>query len=199
VTYQRKDAHYRRARAEGYRARSVYKLAELDRRYGILRRGDAVVDLGAWPGGWLQLALERIGNEGRIVGVDLAAVEKFPAPNVALMVGDVRDAATADAILDRLGRRADVVLSDLAPKLTGIRATDEAHSEELNQAALALLPRLLAPSGRFVMKTFMGGGFEAILRATRAQFSEVKTTRPDATRRGSSELYVVGLGFLAKG
>ena len=197
MTYQRKDAHYRRARAEGYRARSVYKLGELDRRYHLLRRGDAVADLGAWPGAWLQLASQRVGSEGRVVGIDLATIEQLPASNVAVLVGDVRDPATADAILARLGRRADVVLSDLAPKLTGIRATDEARAEELHEATLALLPRLLAPSGRFVMKTFMGGGFEATLRATRALFDDVKTTRPDATRRGSSELYVVGLGFRA--
>lgn len=195
MTYQRKDAHYRRARAEGYRARSVYKLAELDRRYRILRRGDAVVDLGAWPGGWLQLAVERVGPEGRVVGVDLAAIEKLPAPNVELVRADVCDPGTVDVILECLGRRADVVLSDLAPKLTGIRATDEARSEELNETTLAVLPRLLAPAGRLVMKTFMSAGFEATLRATRALFAEVKTTRPDATRRGSSELYVVGLGF----
>ena len=195
MTYQRKDAHYRRARAEGYRARSVYKLAELDRRYRILRRGDAVVDLGAWPGGWLQLAVERVGPEGTVVGVDLAAIEKLPAPNVALVRADVRDPGTVDVVTEHLGRRADVVLSDLAPKLTGIRATDEARSEELNETTLALLPRLLAPAGRLVMKTFMGGGFEATLRATRALFDDVKTTRPDATRRGSSELYVLGLGF----
>ena len=198
MTYQRKDAHYRRARAEGYRARSVYKLGELDRRYRLLRRGDAVVDLGAWPGAWLQLASERVGSEGRVVGVDLATIEKLPAANVAALVGDVRDPATVDAILARLERRADVVLSDLAPKLTGIRATDEARAEELHEATLALLPRLLVSSGRFVMKTFMGGGFETTLRATRALFDDVKTTRPDATRRGSSELYVLGLGFRGK-
>ena len=195
MTYERKDAHYRRARAEGYRARSVYKLAELDRRWRLLRRGDAVIDLGAWPGGWLQLARERVGAEGRVVGVDLAKIEKLPAPNVAVVVGDVREPATAEAILERLGRPADVILSDLAPKLTGIRATDEARSHELNETTLALLPRLLAPGGRLVMKTFMSGDFEATLRATRAHFDEVKTTRPDATRRGSSELYVLGLGF----
>lgn len=196
MTYERKDAHYRRARAEGYRARSVYKLAELDRRWRLLRRGDAVVDLGAWPGAWLQLARERVGPEGRVVGVDLAKIEKLPAaPNVAVVVGDVRDPAMADAVLELLGRPADVVLADLAPKLTGIRATDEARSHELNETTLALLPRLLAAGGRFVMKTFMSGDFEATLRATRALFDEVRTTRPDATRRGSSELYVLGLGF----
>ncbi len=197
MTYERRDAHYKRARAEGYRARSVYKLAELDRRWRLLRRGDAVIDLGAWPGAWLQLARERVGAEGRVVGVDLAKIEKLPAPNVSVVVGDVRDPATAEALLERLGRRADVVLSDLAPKLTGIRATDEARSQELNETTLALLPRLLAPGGRFVMKTFMSGDFAATLQATRALFDEVKTTRPDATRRGSSELYLLGLGLRA--
>lgn len=195
MTYQRKDAHYRRARAEGYRARSVYKLTELDRRYRLLRRGDAVVDLGAWPGGWLQLALQRVGSEGRVVGVDLVAIDELPAPNLTLLVGDVREAATTDALLEHLSRRADVVLSDLAPKLTGIRATDEARSEELNAATLALLPRLLAPNGRLVMKTFMSSGFAATFDGARPLFAEVKTTRPDATRRGSSELYLVGIGF----
>jgi 23S rRNA (uridine2552-2'-O)-methyltransferase len=195
VTYQRKDAHYRRARAEGYRARSVYKLAELDRRYRILRRGDAVVDLGAWPGAWLQYALERVGSGGRVVGVDLVAIENLPAPNVAVLVADVRDPATADAVLEHLGRRADVVLSDLAPKLTGVRATDEARCEELNRATLALLPRLLVPRGRLVMKTFMSAGFASTLRDARALFADVRTTRPDATRRGSSELYLVGIAF----
>jgi len=195
VTYRRKDAHYRRARAEGYRARSVYKLAELDRRYRILRRGDAVVDLGAWPGAWLQLALERVGSEGRVVGIDLAPIEKLAAPNVGVVVGDVRAPGTYEVILERLGRRADVVLSDLAPKLTGVRATDEARCEELNETTLALLPQLLLPAGRLVMKTFMSAGFDATLRRTRALFAEVKTTRPDATRRGSSELYVVGIRF----
>jgi 23S rRNA (uridine2552-2'-O)-methyltransferase len=195
VTYRRKDAHYRRARAEGYRARSVYKLAELDRRYRILRRGDAVVDLGAWPGAWAQLAAERVGREGRIVAVDLVALDRLPAPNVALLVGDVRDLATADAVLERLGRPADVVLSDVAPKLTGIRATDEARIEELNAATLQLLPRILARDGRLVLKTFMSPGFAASLAAARGRFAEVRTTRPEATRRGSSELYLVGMRF----
>jgi len=195
VTYQRKDAHYRRARAEGYRARSVYKLAELDRRYHILRCGDAVVDLGAWPGGWLQLALERVGAGGRLVGVDLAPIESLSAPNLSLLVQDVRDPTTAPAILDRLGRRADVVLSDLAPKLTGIQATDQARGDELIVATLTLLPRLLTPDGRLVMKMFMRPGFTSLLDDVRELFTEVRTTRPAATRRGSSELYIVGFGF----
>ena len=127
--------------------------------------------------------------------VDVAAIERLPAPNVVLVRTDVRDPGTSDIILERLGRPADVVLSDLAPKLTGVRATDEARSEELNETTLTLLPRLLAPAGRLVMKTFMSPGLEGTLRGARSLFAEVKTTRPGATRRGSSELYLVGIGF----
>src|SRR5690349_3881144 len=131
MTYRRKDAYYRRARAAGYRARSAYKLAELDARFRLLHRGDAVVDLGAWPGGWLQVALERVGPEGRLVGVDVVPIDPLGAPNVQLLTADVREATSGAAILSALGRPADVVLSDLAPKLTGIRDADDARSAEL--------------------------------------------------------------------
>src|SRR5438477_13171047 len=127
MTYRRKDVHYRRARAAGYRARSAYKLLELDARFRLLHAGDRVVDLGAWPGAWLQVAHERVGLGGRVVGVDVVRVDPFPAANVALVTGDVREAATLDEVRARLdGTPADVVLSDLAPKLSGVRATDEA-------------------------------------------------------------------------
>src|SRR5262245_50108444 len=119
MTYERKDAQYRRARAAGYRARSAYKLAELDARSRRLRPGHAVAGLGAWPGGLLQVALERVGPSGMVVGADLVAVAPLPAPNVRLVTGDVHEPATVDAIRASLGRPADVVLSDLAPKLTG--------------------------------------------------------------------------------
>src|SRR5437879_3449694 len=123
MTYRRKDAYYRRARAAGYRARSAYKLSQLDSRFRLLRRGDVVVDLGAWPGGWLQVALEAVGPHGRVVGVDLVAIDPLASPNLRLVGGDVRDPSTWRAVLEHLGRPADVVLSDLAPKLSGIRET----------------------------------------------------------------------------
>jgi 23S rRNA (uridine2552-2'-O)-methyltransferase len=194
VTYRRKDAYHRRARAEGYRARSAYKLVELDRRFGLLRPGDHVVDLGAWPGGWLQVALERIGARGRVVGVDLAAVQPLTAPNAVLLAADVRDPGTAERLRDLLGRPADVVLSDLAPKLTGVRATDEAHTAELAAATVALLPVVLAPGGRLLMKAFMSPDHRDLVAELRRRFERVHATRPDATRRGSAELYLVGLG-----
>jgi 23S rRNA (uridine2552-2'-O)-methyltransferase len=191
MTYRRKDAHYRRAQAVGYRARSAYKLIELDERYGILRPGDYAVDLGAWPGGWLQVIIERVGVTGCVVGVDRIAIAALPAPNVHLLVGDVREPATATQVRELLGRPADVVLSDLAPKLTGVRATDGARWVELHRETLAHLPVLLRPGGRFLMKLFMQPEHEDLLRALRRSFREVRLTRPEATRRGSAELYVV--------
>ena len=193
--YRRRDAVYLRAKAAGYRARSAYKLAELDRRFGLLRRGDVVVDLGAWPGGWLQVALERVGPGGRVIGVDLRPVEPLPAPNLDLLVGDVRDPAVIASVRSRLGAPADVVLCDLAPKLTGVRATDEARAHELTQAVLAALPVLLVPGGRLLMKVFMGPSHRPTVERLRGQFDTVRTTRPPATRAGSAETYVAGLGF----
>jgi len=191
---RRRDPYHRRARAEGLRARSAYKLAELDRRFGLLARGDYVVDLGAAPGGWLQVVLERIGPEGRAVGVDLTPITPLPATNVHLLEADINEAATAQAILAGLGRPADVVLSDLAPKLSGVRAQDEVRSTELVETTIALLPILLRPGGRFLTKVFMGPGYESLLAHLRRIFVQVKTTRAAATRPGSSELYAACTG-----
>jgi 23S rRNA (uridine2552-2'-O)-methyltransferase len=195
VTYRRKDAFYRRARAAGYRARSAYKLAELDDRFHLLRRGDFVVDLGAWPGGWLQVIAERIGQQGRVVAVDLAEIPPLGTPNVVLVTGDVRDPAIGQSVLDLLGRRGDVVVSDLSPKLTGIRATDDARFDELARTTVELLPAVLRPGGRFLTKLFMSPEHGAILARLREHFPDLRVTRPEATRRGSSELYAAGFGY----
>src|SRR5689334_4515550 len=192
MTYRRKDAYYRRARAAGYRARSAYKLAELDARFRLLRPGDAVLDLGAWPGGWLQVALERVGAKGRIVGVDVVPIDPLPAPNVELLTADVREPATGGTILAALGRPADVVLSDLAPKLTGVRDTDDARFAELIDATLDLLAVVLRPGGLFLAKLFMSGAYRDAAERMRRVFADVRTTRPEATRHGSAELYAVG-------
>jgi len=195
MTYRPKDSYHRRARAAGYRARSAYKLIELADRFRLLRRGDHVVDLGAWPGGWLQVVVERIGADGRAVGVDVVPIDPLPAANVDSMSGDVRDPAVVRAVRERLGRAADLVLSDLAPKLTGVAATDAARQSELGTAVLAALPDLLRPHGRLVMKVFMGPDQPALLARLQTLFDEVRTTRAEATRRGSAELYAVCTGY----
>lgn len=195
MKYERKDAHYRRAKAEGFRARSAYKLTELDRRYHLFRKGDRVADLGAWPGGWCQVAVERVGPGGRVVGVDIVPLDALPARNVELIVGDVRTPATADEITSRLGGLADVVLSDVAPKLTGIRDVDEARCSELASAVIDVLPRLLKPGGRAVVKVFMDGAYRAHRTKLESCFAEVTATRAEASRRGSAELYLLGRRF----
>jgi 23S rRNA (uridine2552-2'-O)-methyltransferase len=138
---------------------------------------------------------ERIGEHGRAVGVDTAPISPLGAPNLGVLAGDVRDPATIEAIRARLGRPADVVLSDLSPKLTGVRATDEARGVELVRAAVLALPHLLRPGGRFVTKVFMTDDYDAWVADLRRHFTRLDATRPEATRRGSAELYVVGLGY----
>jgi 23S rRNA (uridine2552-2'-O)-methyltransferase len=191
MSYRRKDAYYRRARAAGYRARSAYKLAELDDRLRLLRRGDVVVDLGAWPGGWLQIASERVGPGGEVLGVDVVGIEPLEASNVRTLTGDVRDPATIERIAALVGRPADVVLSDLAPKLTGIRSTDESRSAELVETVLAALPALLRRGGTLLLKVFMGPAHRETVERVRDGFPDVRTSRSEATRHGSSELYIV--------
>jgi 23S rRNA (uridine2552-2'-O)-methyltransferase len=195
--YRRKDAFHARAKAAGYRSRSAYKLLELARRGRLLRRGDRVVDLGAWPGGWLQVAAQLVGPSGQVVGVDLRAIDPLPDGQV-LIVGDVQAAEVQDRILEACGGRVDVVLSDLSPKLSGIRARDEAQAEALAECALNVCSRLLRPGGRLLMKLFMSPALPAFLDRLRDQFGSVSTTRPEATRKGSSEIYALATDFLGR-
>lgn len=195
MTYDRKDSHYARAKQAGYRARSAIKLRELDRRFRLLRRGDRVVDLGAWPGGWLQVVSERIGTEGRVVGIDLRPIEPLAHPAVILLTADVRDPETIERARDLLGAPASLLLSDMAPKLTGVRATDDARCAELATVAVDAAMSLLAPEGRLVMKLFTNADQQNLLARLRRAFETVKATRPEAVRRGSAELYVFAGGL----
>jgi len=189
VAYQRQDAAYRRAKREGYRSRAAYKLLELDAQFRLLNAGARVVDLGSWPGAWLQVAAERVGPRGRVVGIDLAAIDGMAPANVRVLVGDVLQPETVARVRAELGGLADVVLVDLAPKLTGVRATDSARQAELVRTAIACARAWLQPSGALLVKLFMDEEYPALMRDLRAGFAEVRLRRPDATRRGSRELY----------
>jgi 23S rRNA (uridine2552-2'-O)-methyltransferase len=195
MPYHRKDHYYRKAKGAGYRSRAAYKLLELARRYRLIQPGDHVVDLGAWPGGWLQVAGELVGPGGRVIGVDLADIEPIANPVIVCLRGDAGDAATRSEV-ERLSRgRVDVLLSDMAPKLTGIRATDEARAAALAAVAVEAAHALLRPGGRFLLKLFIGPESDAIAADLRRWFRTVKRTRPEATRAGSSELYLIALGY----
>ncbi len=192
--YRRKDSFYTRAKTAGYRSRAAYKLIELDKRFGLLRAGDRVVDLGAWPGGWLQVAAQRIGAHGVVVGVDLTPIAPLPSP-VVVLTGDLRCPTTVAKIRAACDGGADVVLSDMAPRLSGVRATDAARAAELAQCAVTVAESLLRAGGCCVVKLFQSDASAVVLQRLRKRFESVKTTRPEATRAGSAEIYAVARGF----
>ena len=193
--YERKDAFHQRAKREGYRSRAAYKLLELQKRTRVLKRGQAVVDLGAWPGGWLQVAAEIVGPSGRIVGVDAAAIEPLPVSHVTVLRDDVTDPACGSRLLAVLERNADIVLSDLAPKLTGIGPRDAAQSERLAEATRRITSEVLRPGGTLVTKTLGGPEGEAARAELRKTFGNVRQLGLASTRKGSSELYLVATDF----
>lgn len=195
--YERKDRLHQRAKDEGLRSRAAYKLEELQKEWKLLRSGQRVFDLGCWPGGWLEVAAKLVGPSGRVVGVDLAAVDPpIPAAQVVSLVGDLEDPAIAERLREALGaERADVVLSDAAPKLTGVRERDRANEERLLEAIEALLPKLLAKGGAFVVKILEGPEAQVVDKRIRAAFEQAKTVKLDATRKGSTERYLVARGY----
>lgn len=195
--YERKDRLHQRAKDEGLRSRAAYKLDELQKEWKLLRAGQRVFDLGCWPGGWLEVAAKLVGPGGRVVGVDLAAVEpKIPAAQVVSLVGDLEDPQIAERLREALGaERADVVLSDAAPKLTGVRERDRANEERLLEAVERLLPELLAKGGAFVVKILEGPEAQVVDKRIRASFEQAKTVKLDATRKGSTERYLVARGY----
>ena len=185
------DPYVHRARAEGYRSRSAYKLIEIAKRDRLARPGDHVVDLGAAPGGWAQALAERVGRSGRVIAVDL--LEIAPIPGVASVRGDFGDEAVLkriEAVLDR--RSLDLVVSDMAPNLSGVSATDQARSIRLCELALEFARSHLKPQGAFLVKVFQGSGYPEFLAAMREAFVEVASRKPGASRSGSSEMYLLG-------
>jgi 23S rRNA (uridine2552-2'-O)-methyltransferase len=193
--YARPDHHTRSAKAAGYPARSVYKLSEIDRRVGLLRPGQRVLDLGAAPGSWSKYVLERIGPGGRLLAVDLDTLGTALGTNARVLQADVRELSEAE--LDALAPY-DVVLSDMAPHTSGSRTADAWRSHELFCVALELAARWLAPGGSFVGKLFMGDGFEDARAKTRAVFETVKLMRPETTRSVSHEIFLVALAKRAE-
>lgn len=198
--YKRKDHLHQRAKKDGLRSRAAYKLEEIQKQFKIIAKGDRIADLGCWPGGWLEVASKLTGPSGRVAGVDRAEVDPpIPQKNVTSLVGDLEDRDIAGRLLAALelepDGRADVVLSDAAPKLTGVRETDRANEERLLEAIEALLPNLLAPGGSFVIKILEGPEAQAIDKRMRKRFAEAKTKKLESTRKGSTERYLVARDF----
>ncbi|MBU6282017.1 RlmE family RNA methyltransferase [bacterium] len=191
AAYDRKDAAWKRAKEEGYRSRAAYKLLELDELFGLLRPGQRVVDLGCWPGAWTQVAAGKVGRSGRVVGVDLVPTDDLGPSQVTLLTGDVCEPEVRSRVREALGGSADLVISDLAPKLSGIAAADEARHALLVELAIDAALAWLAPDGALLVKLFMDSEYEGLVRRLRGAFGAVRTRRPPSTRRGSSEIYAV--------
>lgn len=181
-----------RAKREGYPARSVYKLKELDAKYRLLKRGDRVLDLGCHPGAWLRYAAQKVGKNGLVVGVDLKEPKGDYPGHVHAIVGDVLE-LDPEQLRQRWGPF-HAVLSDLAPKLTGARSTDMARSLELNEKALDIALVTLKPGGFFLVKVFHGSGFEDFLKKARGSFQKTIVTKPRASSKRSRETYLLGMG-----
>lgn len=195
MVYQPKDAFYHRAKKEGYRSRAAYKLFELNRRFHLIKPGDRVADLGSFPGGWLQVACQLTGKNGKILGVDIQPIELFREQNILIIRGDITSEDCQQKIKELLGSLADCVLSDLSPRLSGIRDADISRSLELVRSALQVACRLLRPGGNFLVKTFVGEELKAFSLELKRHFRSVQRSRPEATRKGSSEIYFCAQGF----
>jgi 23S rRNA (uridine2552-2'-O)-methyltransferase len=188
---KRHDTFFKRAKQEGFAARSVFKLEEIDRRYKLFKPGVRVLDLGCRPGSWLQYVARVGGERAKLVGVDRTPLD-IVVPNCRVLVGDIYDLTPAQLVGD-LGEF-DVVLSDMAPDTSGMRSTDQARSEALFQQALWIAEETLAKGGSFVGKIFMGPDLQRLVKRARAGFADVKMVKPDGTRKESIEQYVVALG-----
>ena len=179
------------AKAKGFRSRAAFKLMEIDDRFGLLRRGSRVIDLGCAPGGWVQVALAR--GAAAVAGVDLLAVD--PLPPATLIQMDFTDPACGDMLIDLLGGPPDLILSDMAPNTTGHKQTDHLRIVGLIEAAVDFALGVLKPGGAFVTKAFQGGETAGVLKLLKAHFADVRHVKPKASRAGSSEVYLVATGF----
>jgi len=192
---RRKDFYFRRAKLEGYRARSAFKLKEIQKKFGIFRKGDWVLDLGAAPGSWMQVSLEFVGDKGFVLGVDLKEIKSFGKENVVSIKGDITKKEVEkeiESILKGKGRKKfDVVLSDASPNISGIWDLDVFRAIRLARASLSLAKKFLKKEGVFVVKLFQGKEYQKFLEELKKNFSSVKLFKPKASRKHSSEIYAV--------
>ena len=185
------DVYVQRAKAEGYRSRAAYKLIEVAARDKLLKPGMVVVDLGAAPGGWSQVAAAKTGAGGRVIAVDLLPMDSLR--NVTFLQGDFRDETVAQALERELaGRPIDLVLSDMSPNISGIALSDQARAMHLAELALEFAVKHLKPGGSLLVKVFQGSEFQEFLREMRSRFMHVMTRKPEASRGRSNELYLLG-------
>lgn len=191
---QARDPFVKRAQAEGWRSRAIFKLSELQGREQLIKPGSVVVDLGAAPGAWSQFAAGVVGDQGRVLAVDLLPMA--PLAGVEILQGDFREESTLKTLLTSLaGRPVDLVLSDMAPNMTGTRVVDQPRTMHLAELAADFAGQVLCPGGNLVVKLFQGEGFQEYVEATRGRFASVRVRKPAASRSGNRETYLVARNF----
>jgi len=194
---RKRDYYYKKAKAEQYRSRATYKLSQTITKYDFIHRGDVIVDLGAAPGGWIQAARKIAGNRGFVLGVDLKPIAPFPQEYVKTIVGDITEPEALEQILDFLPRKADVVISDASPNISGIWEVDHARQIDLANQALKLALEILRPSGNFFVKVFEGDLLDGFIKTVEEHFVTVKVIKPKASRAKSSEMFILALSLKA--
>lgn len=188
-----KDPYVQKSWKDGYRSRAAYKLLEVQEKYKIIKNGHVVVDLGAAPGGWCQLVADWVGDNGKVIGMDILPID--PLAGVELLEGDFTEESTEQALLEALdGRSVDVVLSDMAPNMSGTKSVDQPRMMYLIELAVVFADKTLKPGGSLLMKVFHGEGFDQLVKDLRTQYSKVIVRKPDASRPRSPEYYVLATG-----
>jgi len=189
------DPYVQQAQKDGYRSRAAYKLLEIDERDHLIKAGMVVVDLGATPGGWSQVAANKIGDKGKVIALDLLPLN--PLPRVEFILGDFREDSVLAQLEEKLcGKQIELVISDMAPNISGIDLSDQARSIYLAELALEFAVQHLKPGGAFLVKVFQGAGFEEYVKIMRKHFAKVASRKPKASRDRSSEVYMLGTGKL---
>jgi 23S rRNA (uridine2552-2'-O)-methyltransferase len=192
---RKRDYYYKKAKAESYRSRATYKLSQAAMKYHFIRKGDVVVDLGAAPGGWIQAARKIVGKNGFVLGVDLKPIAPFPQEYVRTIVADFTESETLQQILDFLPRKADVILSDASPNISGIWEVDHARQIDLAAQGLKIALSILRPSGNFFVKVFEGDMLSDFVKEVGKHFDSAKVIKPKASRAKSSEMFLLAMNL----
>jgi 23S rRNA (uridine2552-2'-O)-methyltransferase len=198
IRERKNEFYYKKAKEENYRSRATYKLVQANEKYQFIKRGDVVVDLGAAPGGWIQAARKITTKTGFVLGVDIKPIEPFTQDYIRTIVADLTEPDAAEQILSFLPRKADVVISDSAPNITGVWEVDHARQIDLASKAMEIAQQVLKVGGNFFVKLFEGDLFNDFLQTVKMNFEEVKIVKPKASRSQSSEMYILAKGMLTQ-
>jgi len=195
ISERKHDPYHKQAKLQGYRARSAFKLKQMDNKFRFLKPGITVLDIGAAPGSWLQIVSERIGDTGTVIGVDLDEIKPLGLPNIKIIQGNILDEETQKKIRNLVGKRLDVVIADIAPNVSGNWDIDQYNQLELARMSMIIAKKLLFRKGWFITKVFQGIDYDEFLRDVKASFKRVKVFKPSASRKSSAEIYLIAHGL----